>query len=112
MKSLTILVNNQTVFEYDRDMTIEADKLTFLDKMDSDMRRGIKIQGELIRDPDTQQRARFIVMNLIKALQQDNEAVIQASCAYLLNRRPGLVEVQVNEVGSKIDIELVYERLN
>ena len=111
MKSLTILVNNQTVFEYDRDMTIEADKLTFLDKMDSDMRRGIKIQGELISDPDTQQRAKFVVMNLIKALQQDNQAVIQASCAYLVHRLPDLVEVQVNDVGSKLDIELVDEGL-
>jgi len=63
-------------------------------------------------DPDTEQRAKFIIMNLIKALRQDNQAVIQASGAYLVNRLPGLAEVQVNDVGSKIDIELVYDRLN
>jgi len=112
MNNLTLYVNDQTVFECNREMSIEADKLAFLDKMDSDMRRGIKIQGELISDPDIQQRAKFIVMNLMKALQQDNQAVIQASCAYLVNRLPGLVEVQVNDVGNKIDIELVEEQLN
>ena len=112
MNNLTIFVNKQAVAEYDRDTAIEEDKLTFLDKMDSDMNRGIKIQGELIQTPDAEQRAKFIVMNLIKALQQDNQAVIQVSCAYLVNRLPGLVEVQVNEVSSKIDIELVLEQLN
>lgn len=112
MDNLTIFVNKQPVFECDRDMPMPDDKLAFLDKMDSDMGRGIKIQGELIRDPDVQQRAKFMAMNLIKALQQDNQAVIQASCAYLVNRLPGLVEVQVNEEGRQINIEFVEERPN
>ena len=112
MNNLTIFVNDQAAFECDREIAIDEDRLAFLDKMDSDMSRGIKIQGELIQTPDAEQRAKFIVMNLIKALQQDNQAVIQVSCAYLVNRLPGLVEVQVNEVGSKIDIELVLEQLN
>ena len=112
MNNLTLFVNNQAVFECDRDMTIEDNKRAFLDKMDSDMSRGIKIQGELVSDPDAQQRAKFMVMNLIKALQQDNQAVIQASCAYLVKRLPNLLEVQVKETGNKIDIELVYEQLN
>lgn len=109
MNNLTIFVNNQPVFEYDRETTLAEDKRTFLENMDSDMSRGIKIQGELISEPDTQQRAKFMVLNMIKAIQQDNQAVIQASCAYLVNRLPDLVEVQVNEEGSKINIELVED---
>ena len=112
MNNLTLFVNDQAVFECDREMAIDDDKQAFLDKMDSDMSRGIKIQGELLSDPDPQQRAKFIVMNLIKALKQDNEAVIKASSAYLVNRLPNLLEVRVNDVGSKIEIELVYDQLN
>jgi len=48
-------------------------------------------------------------MNLIKALQQDNEAVITASCAYLVNRFPKLIEVHANDHGNAVKIELLEE---
>ena len=73
------------------------------------MERGIKIRGELITQPDSQQRATFVVMNLIKALQQDNDAVVVASCAYLVNRDPALVEVHANDSNNSINIELINE---
>ena len=43
MNKLAIYVNEQTVCEYDEDMHIEDEKLVFLDNMDTDMERGIKI---------------------------------------------------------------------
>ena len=44
--------------------------MAFLGRMDSDMESGITVQGELIVKPDAQQRATFVVMNLIKGLQR------------------------------------------
>ena len=109
MNKLAVLVNDETVFEFDRDLTFEDQQLAFLDRMDSDMENGIKIHGELVVDPDSQQRATFVTMNLIKALQQENEAVISASCAYLVNRFPELVEVHANDHGNAVKIELIEE---
>ena len=109
MNKLAVLINNEIVFEFDRDLTVEEQQLAFLDKMDSDMDSGIKIHGELLANPDSQQRASFVVMNLIKALQQDNEAVITASCAYLVNRFPRLIEVHANDHGKSVKIELIDE---
>ena len=109
MSKLAVLVNNEIVFEFDRDMIFEEQQLAYLDRMDSDMESGIKIQGELLLNPDSQQRATFIVMNLIKALQQDNEAVISASCAYLVNRHPALIEVHANDHANTVKIELIEE---
>ena len=109
MKKLTVFVNDQTVYEYDREITFEERQLAFLDNMDSDMDRGIKIHGELITSPDSKQRATFVAMNLFKALQQDNQAVISASCAYLANRHPALIEVHANDYGSTVKIELIEE---
>ena len=83
--------------------------MAFFDSMDSDMDSGIKIHGELLLDPDVRQRATFIVMNLIKALQQGNEAVISASCAYLVNRHPALIEVHANNHNRAVKIELIEE---
>jgi hypothetical protein len=110
MNKLAVLVNDEIVFEFDRNLTFEEQQLDFLDKMDGDMESGIKIHGELVADPDSQQRATFIAMNLIKALQQDNEAAISASCAYLVNRFPGLIEVHANDHGNAVKIELIEEK--
>ena len=109
MNKLAVLINNEIVFEFDRELSFADQQLAFLDKMDSDMDSGIKIHGELLANPDSQQRASFVVMNLIKALQQDNEAVITASCAYLVNRFPRLIEVQANDHGKSVKIELIDE---
>lgn len=109
MKALSIYVNDEAVYEYDRETALNESQLGFLDKMDSDMERGIKIQGELITSPDSQQRARFVAMNLIKALHQENEAAISVSCAYLTTRLPGLVEVHANDHEGTVKIELVNE---
>lgn len=105
-------MNNEVVFEYDRDINLEEQQLSFLDKMDTDMSEGIKIQGELVQSPGEQQRLTFIAMNLIKGLQQDNEAVISSSCAYLINRRPALIEVHANDSDGGIVIEFNEERKN
>ena len=109
MNKLVVFVNNEIVFEFDRDLTFEDQQLAFFARMDSDMESGIKIQGELLVNPDSQQRATFVVMNLIKALQQENEAVISASCAYLVNRHPALIEVHANDHADTVKIELIEE---
>lgn len=109
MNKLAVVVNNEVVFEFDREISFEDQQMAFLDRMDSDMDSGIKIKGELLVNPDARQRATFIVMNLIKALQQDNEAVISASCAYLVNRHPALIEVHANDHGDAVKIELIEE---
>lgn len=106
-KYLTIFINDQSVFEYECEKSIEDKQRAFLDKMDSDMGRGIKIHGVLIAEPDNDQRARFVAMNLIKALQQDNEAIIAASCAYLASRRPELLEIRANDGDAGVVIDLV-----
>lgn len=111
MNKLIIFINNEPVYEYDRQISIDQTRLEFLDNMDRDMQRGFKIRGELIANPDSLQRATFVAMNLIKALQQDNEAIIFASCAYLANRLPGLVEVHANDGDGAVNIEFIEEQL-
>jgi len=109
MKKLEIYINDQIVSEFDREITLDEQQLTFLNKMDSDMDNGIKIQGRLFTNPDSHQRATFVSMNIIKALQQENEASSYASCAYLVNRLPQLIEVHANDDDGTININLVVE---
>lgn len=112
MSKLSLLLNNEVVYDHDRDIHLEDQQLAFLDKMDADMSKGIKISGQLITNPDEDQRLKFIVLNLIKGLKQENEAVISSSTAYLVARRPALVEVHITDGDSGIDIEFVDEQVN
>jgi len=46
-------------------------------------------------------------MNLIRALQQENDAIITASCAYLTHKKPELTEVRANNSKGFIEIEFI-----
>jgi len=109
MKKLTVFINDQVAYECDREIVLEPEQVAFLDKMDADMDRGVKIQDELIAKPDVKQRAIFIAMNLVKALQQDNDAAKFVSTAYLISRLHGLVEVRASDQDNSVNIELVEE---
>lgn len=107
MNTVTLLVNNEPIFEFNKEILLDEKQLAYFDRMDSDMQNGIKIQGKLISKPDAQQQSSFVVMNLIKALQQDNQAAISSSCAYLVNRYPALIEIHAKDHENEIKIELV-----
>jgi hypothetical protein len=109
MNTLSLFVNEQLAFECDRSMLLDEKQLEFLDRMDSDMERGFKIQGELITHPDKKQKATFVTMNLLNALRQEDNAKIAVACAYLSNRLPHVVEVHARDAGDRIDIEFVEE---
>jgi hypothetical protein len=107
MSKLTIFINDQPVYEYDGTTTLSPEQLDFLDKIDRDMDRGLKINGELVSDPDPSQRGTFVAMNLIKALLQEDEAKKMVSCAYLNNRLPELTEVHARDQDGTVKIDLI-----
>ena len=81
---MDIYINGEATFEYNNSnisSSLDAEKITFLDKMDLDMNSGIRVNDKLINNPDEKQRATFVAMNLIKGFLQDNGAVIASSCA-------------------------------
>ena len=105
MNLLSVFINDQPAFEYDCSTVLAEEQLEFLDRMDADMDRGFRIHGEMILGPDAKQRATFVAMNLLKALQQEDHARIRVSCAYLSSRLPHVVEVHARDQGNRIDIE-------
>ena len=109
MSNLSIYANDQLAFEYDRATVIDENQQAFLDKIDTDMERGVKIHGELITKPDTKQKAIFVAMNLLRALKQEDDTRIAVYCAYLNSRLPNTVEVHARDGDNRIDIEFVEE---
>jgi hypothetical protein len=107
VNSLTISWDNVEVFSIDREISLGDEKRAFIERMDRDMDGGIRINGELISTADIRQRATFVVINLLKALQQENEAIVSASAAWLLDRLPGVSEIHAGSEQGRVYVELV-----
>jgi hypothetical protein len=109
VNKLSVYVNDQLAFEYDRTIKLDEKQMAFLEKMDDGMSRGIRVYDQLITAPDVKQKATFVSMNLLKALQQEDRTRAAVSCAYLSTRLPHVVEVHAREQGDQINIEFVEE---
>ena len=109
MTTLNFFVNDELNYEYDRATNLDEAKLAFLDKMDADMDRGFKIYGEMITRPDVKQKATFVTLNLIRALQQEEHARTEVAFAYLMTRLPNTVEIHARDADNRIVIEFIDE---
>ncbi len=105
---LVIVVNGQSMIEYDRNTRLPGHQRQFLDKMDSDMGTGVSINGERIEQPDLKVRAQYIAMHLVQSILKDDDAMIAATCAYLATRIPDLKQVQAVEQGDNISFDLIF----
>ena len=105
---LVVLLNGQSVVEYDRAKRLPGHQRQYLDKMDSDMDSGIELNGESIAEPDATQRAKFVAMHMVQALLDEHDAMIAAGCAYLANRLPDLKQVKVVQEGEDLMLDLIF----
>jgi len=106
--TLSVVLNGDTVIEYQRSEYTSDDQQLFLDKMDRDMRAGINIGGEYIEDPDENERINYVAMKLIQAILTGNEALITAMCAYISNRYFALEEIQAEQEGDQIVMTFIF----
>ena len=100
--------NGNTVLEYDRNIRLPGHQRQFLDKMDQDMTAGFSLAGQQIEDPNAIQRAQFVAVQLMGALEHDDEGLIAATCAYLANRFPEMRKVVAREHDGSVSLDLVF----
>jgi hypothetical protein len=106
---LTILIDNQSQLTFDRSRPLSDKQLAYLDRMDTQMDEGLQLEDARIEQPDALQRAQFVAVHLIEAMQQGNEALVAASCAYLARRLPDLKQVKALLVEGGFSVELVFD---
>ena len=106
---LTVVIDGQPHLEYNRNKPLPEHQLACLDRMDRKMDQGIVLGGETLESPDRTQRAQFVALHLLEAMQAGDEALIAASCAYLANRLPDLHQVKARLAGAAVSAELVFD---
>lgn len=105
---LTLVINDKTVLQYDSSSRLAGHQRRFLQQMDADMDRGIMVGGEMVVEPDMEQRTDYVAMTLVRAALSHNDNLKQAACAYLGHRNPALRKIVAREQGEDIHMELVY----
>ncbi len=106
---LIVTVNGAPVAEHDRRERLAGHQRRVLDGMDADMDGGIELEGRHIPHPSAADRARFVAMQLLLALDRGDRDLVTLACAYLARRHPRLGEVRAVDDGEWISLELVQD---
>ena len=109
---MVVLLNGEALFEYDRTKPLPDEQRQYLDRMDRQMDEGITLGAEKIDNPDQQQRAQFVALTLLTAIEQDNDAVIAAMNSYLAVRYPDLKQVKADtdKNNKKVMFDLIFDQ--
>ena len=105
---LVIVVNGEVQVEYHRGKPLPQAQHAYLDRMDEQMRGGVRLGGVRVAQPDALQRAQFVATQLIEGLQKGSDPLVAAGCAYLASRLPDLTQVKARVVDGAFSAELVF----
>ncbi len=110
MSMLAVVVNDQLMLEYHRDVPLAENKQKYLDSLDHKFDQGIELDGEKLPNPNLQQRAQFITLSLMEGIMYKDDKMASASLAWLALRLPDLKQViaEVDHNGTRF--ELVFDR--
>lgn len=106
---LTVVLNGESRLQYDRGRILSGRQAEYLERMDQRMNAGIELDGVHVPMPDSQQRVRFVAMQLVQALMRDDESRTAAMTGYLASRLPDLQQVKVRLEEGEAEIDLVFD---
>jgi hypothetical protein len=106
---MAVFLNGIAQLEYDRNKLLPAHQAAYLDKMDTRMDAGILVDGEMVKDPDQNQRTRYAAANLATALKMEDESMAAAMCSYLAIRLPELKQVKIDDSEGEVSIEFIFD---
>ena len=107
---MAVVLDGIAQIEYDRGAPLPERQQNYLDKLDRDMDQGFSLGGVRLDRPDPLQRAQLMCMNLIRAIQTNDEQGAAAACTYLAVRLPELRQVRAQSQGDELHIDLVFDR--
>lgn len=106
---MAVLLNGVAQLEYDRDVPLTDYQRTYLDKMDKKMDSGIEVDGSLIENPNDNEKAQFVVANLVSAMKSDNAGLTSALCTYIADGMPDLKQLHIEENNGEVAIDFVFD---
>jgi len=107
---MAIFLNGVTQIEFDRSKKLSDFQVDYLDNMDAKMDQGITIGEQVIEQPDTTERVKFVAGNLLHAIKGNDESAAAAFCTYIGTRMPEIKQVRMTDINDEVSIELVFDK--
>jgi hypothetical protein len=108
--SLVVVLDGVSQLEYRHGTVLAEQQIAYLDQLDRRMDGGIELGGLRIENPDILQRAQYVSLQMLQAVESGNESVAAATCTYLANRLPDLKQVRAITRGGQLTFDLVFDR--
>jgi hypothetical protein len=108
--SLVVVLDGVSQLEYRHGTVLAEQQIAYLDQLDQRMDGGIELGGLRIESPDILQRAQYVSLQMLQAVESGNESVAAATCTYLANRLPDLKQVRAITRGGQLTFDLVFDR--
>jgi len=108
--SLVVVLDGVSQLEYRHGTVLAEQQAAYLDRLDRRMDGGIELGGQRIDSPDALQRAQYVSLQMLQAVEAGNEAVAAATCAYLAHRLPDLKQVRAFTHDGQLTFDLVFDR--
>lgn len=108
--SLVVVLDGVSQLEYRHGTVLAEQQIIYLDQLDQRMDGGIELGGLRIESPDILQRAQYVTLQMLQAVEAGNESVAAATCTYLANRLPDLKQVRAITRGGQLTFDLVFDR--
>ncbi len=105
---LTIYRDGTLVHEFDKRSALERMQFSYVQRMDTDMDKGVRLHGEFILSPSQVQRNQFVISQLLDVLDINDSRSIVMLCRYLARHLPELDSINVVEDGDEYQVDLVY----
>lgn len=107
---LIVSLNSNKVLEYHRDRKLTSKQIQDLDKAEKKLAAGVHFAGKFISSPSAKEKAVFMANQIALALDEDNEAALAISCAYLATRYPDLKQLKLTTIEGQLSIELINDK--
>jgi len=103
-----LLINDDEVFQYDKNIELPESQRNYLHLMDSKMNGGINLDGNAVNNPSQLEKAQFVIFNLLSYLDKNEEQESLAMFSYIVHYLDELKQVKVQGKTGNYKIEFVF----
>ena len=103
---LKVTIDEKTYpLELDKEMIASAQEV--FEKMDADMDRGWQMSRTWVDAPNATQRCQIVADKMLTAIQQEKTATIGLMAAYIMNKIPDILAIDIDTSGDMTLTEIV-----
>ena len=107
-RTLEIIQDGEPLLRFECGATLPALQRRQLAQLDLRLDQGVELDGERIARPDRDQRMRFVIGQLLHALQRGETPAVRGLCTWLGQRVPELSAIRIHTRAEALEVELEY----